>query len=66
MQLHSPSLSSASTPRPAHAVNAIATEFLAIWRTFIRSAFTSYHPEQHYMRGPGPACAAKRKKPIAH
>ncbi len=22
--------------------------------------FQSYHPERHYMRGPGPACAAKR------
>ena len=23
-------------------------------------AFSTYRPEQHYMRGPGPACAAKR------
>lgn len=30
------------------------------WRTFIKAAFDPYHPEQHYMRGPGPACAAKQ------
>ena len=24
-----------------------------------RDLFASYHPERHYMRGPGPACAAK-------
>jgi hypothetical protein len=23
----------------------------------------TYRPEQHYMRGPGPACAAKRRNP---
>ena len=26
---------------------------------FLKFAFDPYHPEQHYMRGPGPACAAK-------
>lgn len=29
-------------------------------RDFLRTAFDTYHPERHYMRGPGPACAAKR------
>jgi hypothetical protein len=24
--------------------------------------FTRYHPERHYMRGPGPACMAKRTR----
>jgi hypothetical protein len=28
-------------------------------RTF-GDAFNPYRPEQHYMRGPGPACRAKR------
>lgn len=28
-------------------------------RAFLKFAFDPYHPEQHYMRGPGPACAAK-------
>ena len=27
--------------------------FADLWRTF-RDAFGSYHPERHYMRGPGP------------
>jgi hypothetical protein len=27
---------------------------------FQRTIFETYHPERHYMRGPGPACAAKR------
>ena len=27
---------------------------------FLHTAFNPYHPEQQYMRGPGPACAAKR------
>jgi hypothetical protein len=27
---------------------------------FQRTVFDTYHPERHYMRGPGPACAAKR------
>lgn len=25
-----------------------------------RELFAPYHPERHYMRGPGPACMAKR------
>jgi hypothetical protein len=34
----------------------------AFWRAFLKAAFDPYHPERHYMRGPGPACAAKRGK----
>lgn len=26
-----------------------------------RDLFGSYHPERHYMRGPGPACRAKHQ-----
>jgi hypothetical protein len=29
---------------------------------FQRTIFDTYHPERHYMRGPGPACAAKRSR----
>jgi hypothetical protein len=29
---------------------------------FQRTVFDTYHPERHYMRGPGPACAAKARK----
>lgn len=28
---------------------------------FQRTVFDTYHPERHYMRGPGPACAAKER-----
>jgi hypothetical protein len=28
--------------------------FAATWRAISHSLFDSYHPEQHYMRGPGP------------
>ena len=27
-----------------------------------RTIFDTYQPERHYMRGPGPACAAKRAR----
>lgn len=33
----------------------------AFGHAFLQAAFNSYRPEQHYMRGPGPACAAKRR-----
>lgn len=33
------------------------TDFL---HDFRRTVFDTYQPERHYMRGPGPACAAKR------
>ncbi len=29
------------------------------FREFFEAAFSPYHPEKHYMRGPGPACRAK-------
>jgi hypothetical protein len=31
------------------------------WRRFFLRAFDPYRPEQHYMRGPGPAWRAKHK-----
>jgi hypothetical protein len=31
----------------------------ALFRQFFEKAFDPYRPEQHYMRGPGPACRAK-------
>jgi hypothetical protein len=34
-------------------------KILAFERAFYKAVFDPYHPEQHYMRGPGPACAAK-------
>ena len=39
----------------------LVAEFRSFWREFFATAFRPYHPERHYMRGPGPACAAKRR-----
>jgi hypothetical protein len=33
---------------------------LDLWRSMTADLFGGYRPERHYMRGPGPACAAKR------
>jgi hypothetical protein len=40
-------------------------EIVDFFRQFIVAAFHPYRPEQHYMRGPGPACQAKHE-PLAH
>ncbi len=34
--------------------------FLALSKWFMRDHSSSYHPEKHYMRGPGPACHAPK------
>ena len=34
-------------------------EIRDFWQQFIVAAFHPYRPEQHYMRGPGPAWRAK-------
>ncbi|MBX9819279.1 hypothetical protein [Afipia birgiae] len=49
-------------PLPAHSPRRMLAEISDFWRTFIKAAFHPYHPEQHYMRGPGPACASKQKQ----
>ncbi|MEA2933531.1 MAG: hypothetical protein QOD74_177 [Variibacter sp.] len=33
--------------------------FVAFLRKLARTLATSYRPELHYMRGPGPACQAR-------
>jgi hypothetical protein len=40
-------------------------EIRAFWHQFIVAAFHPYRPEQHYMRGPGPAWRAKHV-PASH
>jgi hypothetical protein len=52
---------SVPTATPAGAGKGLLTRIAAFWREFIQTTFTPYYPERHYMRGPGPACAAKRK-----
>lgn len=49
-------------PLPGHSPWRMLAEIADFWRTFVKAAFNPYHPEQHYMRGPGPACAAKQKQ----
>ena len=34
-----------------------------LWRTVTSDLFASYHPERHYMRGPGPKWRAKHAQP---
>lgn len=46
------SLAKASQPGFFH-------EMRQFWQVFFVAAFDPYRPEQHYMRGPGPACQAK-------
>ena len=54
-------LTSVSHSRPAEGQTqtGLIEEIRAFWRQFIVAAFDPYRPEQHYMRGPGPACSAK-------
>lgn len=65
MTTHSTSITSGiadmSAPRTASSSKGLPAEIGEFWRTFIKAAFDPYHPEQHYMRGPGPACAKKRR-----
>jgi hypothetical protein len=55
------------TSGPSSPIHASATapvgllqELRQFWQQFFVAAFNPYRPELHYMRGPGPACAAKR------
>ncbi|QND70118.1 hypothetical protein [Tardiphaga robiniae] len=53
-----------SVPSPAAAETRAARpsllhEIRTFWQLFFVAAFDPYRPEQHYMRGPGPACRAK-------
>ena len=34
-----------------------------LWLTVTSQLFDSYHPERHYMRGPGPKWHAKHARP---
>ncbi len=61
----------ASVPSAARTDAKIASagllkEIRQFWQTVFVAAFNPYHPEQHYMRGPGPACRAKEKAPPSH
>ncbi len=56
-------------PPARHPFGATYTEGLIpaitmFFREFLDAAFNPYHPEKHYMRGPGPACRAKAKTQV--
>jgi len=44
-------------------ISGVLAEIATFWRQFIVAAFNPYRPEQHYMRGPGPAWRAKHGIP---
>jgi hypothetical protein len=58
-------MASLTTTTPSHsadsrkATSGLLVEIRMFWRQFFVAAFDPYRPEQHYMRGPGPACAAR-------
>jgi hypothetical protein len=49
-------LSAAYLPRP---FTSFGRALAAFWHEITRDAVRPYRPEQHYMRGPGPAWRAK-------
>jgi hypothetical protein len=56
------SIASSSAPSVSHdhdRKHGLIGEIREFWRQFIVAAFHPYRPEQHYMRGPGPAWRAK-------
>jgi hypothetical protein len=57
---------SSAPPKPEAAGQiGILREIRQFWQMFFVAAFDPYRPEQHYMRGPGPACQAKASAPPA-
>jgi hypothetical protein len=54
---------SSSLPDSSATPTGLRQEIRQFWQQFFVAAFNPYRPELHYMRGPGPACAAKRPAP---
>ena len=48
----------ASSSKPSR-LRSLLADILAFEGAFFKAAFATYRPEQHYMRGPGPAWRAK-------
>jgi hypothetical protein len=59
-------ITSPVTTTAAENHNRLLGEIWAFWRHFIIATFNPYRPEQHYMRGPGPAWRAKHGKAHRH
>lgn len=58
--------STSSNIRAEAAPSGVLHEIRQFWQTFFVAAFDPYRPEQHYMRGPGPACRARDDAPTSH
>jgi hypothetical protein len=56
----------ASTTPSSQDGGGLFEEIRDFWRQFIVAAFDPYRPELHYMRGPGPACHAKKSASRSH
>ncbi len=50
---------SIAAPAEAGSAPGLVSEIKGFWKRFFAMAFNPYRPEQHYMRGPGPAWRAK-------
>ena len=40
----------------------VSVAIASLWRTLRKDLFDTYHPERHYMRGPGPKWHAKHER----
>ena len=49
----------ASQVEPSRAAPSFGKVVADLWRTLAREFPSTYHPERHYMRGPGPKWHAK-------
>ena len=43
----------------------VSVAIASLWRSLRKDLFDTYHPERHYMRGPGPKWHAKHARPQA-
>jgi hypothetical protein len=39
----------------------VSVAIASLWRSLRKDLFDTYHPERHYMRGPGPKWRAKHQ-----
>ena len=61
MSVTDTSIAEISLARPERREAGLLRVLVDFLGDFQRTIFDTYHPERHYMRGPGPACAAKVK-----
>lgn len=52
----------ASTAEPSRAVPSFRRAMAELWHSLSKDLGGTYHPERHYMRGPGPKWHAKHER----